>query len=125
MRRIFTALLFTAFVLAGGTAHASGTAPIWVATPHAPIQTKSSFDISWCQFDVYKGVLMIGVRGEQNAGRYVSVIVVNNSGSRAVALHGYLHAEDGDALWFHNVWHTYTQLNIAKAWVSGHRCEGT
>lgn len=98
-----------------------GQGPITIVTPAPPIVTPAFV----CQYDVYKGVLTIEVRGDQNAGRYVSVIVTNNAGDRAVALHGYLRADNGDAIWTHGVYHTYTQRNITKAWVSGHRCEGT
>lgn len=124
LRRTLALLPFLALLVWAPEAHASSQpgAPLWVATPHAPIVTPAP--APYCQFDVYKGVLTIERRGEGPA-RYVSVIVVNNRGDRAVALHGYTHNDDGDTIWTHGVWHTYTQKNIYRAWMSGHRCEGT
>lgn len=136
MRRIVTATLLLAACALGGAGSAqAGTSPaVPGAVHHTHFGAGSSSVVpgpihhtttpAFCQYDVFRGVLTVEKTGEANAGRYVSVKVTNNAGTASTVLHGYLRADNGDAIWTHGVWHTYTNANVA-AWVSGHRCDGT
>lgn len=120
---ILASVVFALSLASPQSAQASGTPPTISAPPVAPVMTQPP--PPYCQYDVYHGVLMVGKIGRQYAGHLVSVILVNNTGSRALVMHERAIADGGDAIAFFPVWHTYTQLNVKRAWFNGQLCEPT
>jgi hypothetical protein len=93
-------------------------APPAVWTPVAPVQSSPPVT---CQFDVYHGRVFVGLPLGDHRILPVRVVIRNNADTRAVLLTGYTNQGE----WSHGVYRTYTDRNVASAYVGTHRCEPT